>query len=1490
MEKLCSGGLASSMKDVGKTVKSFPTKHVFTTLLLMLLCMFMPQKGWADIVTTTYDFSASAYGTNGTDGNITTEFSENTITINRINCTYYKTLGTISDPGRFAAQGNIKLRNDNNVYGLHNYDSGGRYFVVSSLYSGDIVTFNSSSEVSLVNTSSATSSAANTFTMAEKGLLVVSLPRGAQIWQVTIQHDDSGVYTYDPAIEIYDLSGINSGAVTLGNAAGYKFYNGGYDATILGNPSGYSLNERVVVMNGDFTWANGLKNSKTNASRLIGINNLVAGDRVVITFTGDATFSSDHSNLNKAFSAAGNVFKDANNDGEFNDDDILIEGPGGAVESGAVYTMTDAGHLDIALGASAVITKIEIYGDHEAQMLDRFDASTGYTAYFSKTGQLMDKEHNLGGLEIHVGNENDTQHAIVVSSDEGPVSFVYDQAHYKMARHATYGSFDVWSELPVTGTFYKFIAETNGQMTLRMKAYSAHYSNYYSEDATKDGGESQLSVACPYYVMVKNGDTPQQVATQSKYNGATVTFSNIQVEAGKTYYLYGWWNSTDLTDANTACGIAELIDVTFMPDNMVYPLAKYVASGTTSDDHLANVSTTTTNNDLHIKKKSANIQSCEPYVEGGELKIRNIQFVSGQNPGGTILIKVGNPSDDAAPVFAYTIAYDASFNMPEGAARSEGHTWDFSTNPLKGLKWTDTSGEADDVDFGTAAGPGLLYDEMNETLPDGTAHSDWTLKYVTDKGTTQRDPMWLNKYAMEGDNADMMWDTEGLIFNTAANLSCINNEFGGIANHNSGGTATDPDRFVGVRNGGSFTIPLLKAGDRVIIYMGSADAHTSSFNITGALDAIGQTIESTDEYRAGGSTWSTMGGACQYRGAYQFISTGGDMTFTLTKGELVKLYSIQIYRGVKSGSNDCSKTNSNTTYNGVEYIPAYQVNNDWRSETPAACYVQIHYRGKGERLRTPTVLYTSGNINTDADHLFYAEIGENNAPYIFFKSEIGEYGMFRMRVDDMESNGKFVADYALQNMTVGYLEKKNYPYTWDFTDLQDYANTANRIQAERTKIGNYNPKTVDKDKLYDMEFMNNSVGEDVKSVEQWKEYEADGDIPAGYGLQVRNEPFSGGLMWDSNQLYAGNQIFDESFGLRFIAPGQNEKYNGGLRITGEGISLTGGNWKIIIPLVGGEKVASVYVRAKQIGNEEITAGVGDVETSFTYVGTATDGTGEKIYAVKGTGDDMTLVFNNLIIKKIAVSQDTKTVNKLGYATESRNVEIDPELMGYMTGTGLKAYTVTNVSYGTKPGDKAAVTLTAIPSDNVMGEATSGDHRAYIIFNTDETNKAVSILDGGFHLFVPDMHDKSNASDAKKSVLDVSGNALKSNLLSATIPQEDGDYTNYLMNYKYTSADGKSHEGPEAFYRASKSATLGNNKAYLQLLTANVKPTEANQNGAKFAIIFVDEEANTETTALDGVKSVETMGDNAIYTLSGVKVSKPEKGGIYVKNGKKFIAK
>ena len=1511
MKKLFSGGIASRRNFAGKTV--FSAKQASTTLLLLLLCLLVPQGANAELVTDAYyDFQGSI---NSGDTQVT--YSGN-FDATYTGCQYFSKIGNVSNPGRLAggddrgAYDDRWILTESHRLGLYAKTGGTRQFLVSQLSKGSIVTFdvvdtsNNSQTISLVSNNA--TAEGNKFTMTQGGVLVVGIPRYLSIKTITIQHDDAGSYSYDPAIEIYDLSGINSGAVTATKDAGYSYASISWNASILDSPSGYPLNDRIAVMNTDFTWNYGLQNSRTNAARLISINNLKADDRVVITFQGGATFTSHHTNQTSSFSAAGNVFKDDNNDGELNDGETVITDPGTAVESGAVYTMTADGHLDIALGSSAKITKIEIYGDHQAEMVDRYNgsATTGYTAYFSSTGQLMAKEHIVpGGLEVHIGNESDTQHAIVVSSDRGPVSFVYDQEHYKMARQE-WNSTNITDNPPATGTFYKFMPEVDGYMTVNFKANNIRYNDYWNHNGTSQGNEVVMtSGTCPYYIMVKNssnqfsryvhpnGDTQWALDLSNGQDGA---FQNIRVTAGNTYYVYGWWNNGDIGNSNTYCGVAQLIDVTFVPDNMVTPLAKWVANtnwveSSSYVEELADVTGFTTN-DIHIKKLSANIDECTPYIAGDKLMITGVKFKDGENPGGTILIKLGDPSNDANPVFAYTIAYDASYESDSWTdnSRTEGHSWNFTENPLNGLKWTDTSGQADVVDFGTEAGPGLLYDEMHETNPDGSTHSDWTKTWRVFNGSGQgtHDMMFLNKYDMEGDNADMMWDTEGLIFQTSSNQSAINNEYGSVADHSS---STNPDRYVAILPGGSFTIPALKAGDRVVIRMGSGDGsgdNACKLNITGALDAIGQTISSSDIYNAGGSQWDYSGGVFDYRGAYQFISTGGDMTFTMNGGSMTKLYSITIYHGVKSATTDATRVASQT-YNGETYnANSWWLYNDYRTangEAKRAAYA-LHFRGKGQRQKTPVVLYKSGNINTDADHLMYAELGASSAPYILFKSEKEQYGMFRMRIEDYELGNKYVADYGLQNVAVGYLEKKNYPYTWDFTDLMDYVDTSTRIQKEQENVGGYAPKTVTGN--YDIEFMNNSVGENVKPIEQWKSYEESGDIPAGFGLHARNEPYNGGVMWESGQLYAGDEPFDETFGLSISAPGVHETYNGGLRITEDGLCLTGGNWKITIPQVG--TVASVYVRATPIG--DATAGVGDATTAFTYVGTATDNSGDKIYAVKGTGEDMTLFFNNVIIKKIAISQDSKTVNKLGYATESRNVEIDPELMGYMTGTGLKAYTVTNVVYGDKAGSIPSITLTEIPSTNVMGKATTGDHRGYIIYNTDETGKEVKILDNGFHLFVPDMHDESEGSDPQKEILDVTNNSLKSCITGRSIPQTDGDYTNYLMNYKYTGADGKQHEGPEAFYRAGVGASLGNNKAYLQLLTEKVKPENySGVNPAKFAIIFVNEEEGTETTSLDGVKSTETLsGDNAIYTLSGVKVSKPEKGGIYVKNGKKFIVK
>ena len=61
--------------------------------------------------------------------------------------------------------------------------------------------------------------------------------------------------------------------------------------------------------------------------------------------------------------------------------------------------------------------------------------------------------------------------------------------------------------------------------------------------------------------------------------------------------------------------------------------------------------------------------------------------------------------------------------------------------------------------------------------------------------------------------------------------------------------------------------------------------------------------------------------------------------------------------------------------------------------------------------------------------------------------------------------------------------------------------------------------------------------------------------------------------------------------------------------------------------------------------------------------------------------------------------------------------------------------------------------------------------------------------------------------------------------------------------------------------------------------------------------FMLERENTEYLEADGltdiepvVESIERDGDNAIYDLQGRRITEPQKGSIYIKNGKKFLAK
>ena len=1318
-------------------------------------------------------------------------------------------------------------------------------------------------------------------------------------------------YSYDPAIEIYDLSGINTGNASLSDKkAGYKTSN--QDAYIMENPTGYSLNNRLAVSINDFKWENGLKTTKGgNQYRVLSINDLKADDRVVITYSGNTILFGSHHTDATQFAAANNVYRDDNNNGERENNEPYIEA-GNSVESGTVYTMEQDGHLDIRVPGGAIITKIEIYGDHEAMMDDEYNESAGgYTAYFTTTGQLMAKEHIVsGGLEVHIGNEEESQHAIVIMSDEGPVSYVYDDLHYLMARNAdkTYGYNDA---VPVSGTYYKFIPEVNGEMTVRLKATTVHYGNLY------DSSTMQIvSGQCPYYLMVQSSNNFYSERVQNKNNGETVTFTQY-VQEGEIYYIYGWWDSN-----NNNCGVAELIDVTFAPDNFVYPLAKCVENGTKHVE-LASISKKT---HYCVKKKSDNIASCELSTTGNGnpvTLVADITYKEGADQGGVVLVKIGSPSNEDDPVFVLTIAYSAAFNA-DASGNSEGHTWDFSSKPLNGLTWTNTSSYADVTPYGTYyqdwfAGntaentSSLLYQEMHEAGPNGTIHSDWIFNYRVKKGETLFDPRFLNKYDMVGDNADMIWETEGLIFNTASNQSCIFNEYKSSSTNDiidrSNTNQPDPDRYVGILPGGEFIIPQLQADDRVIIYMGSGNGsgmQTMHFNITNAYDAVHKEIVETDDYYAGGSQWNVHDTHHDpyYRGCYHFFAKGGDMKFKLVSGSMCKLYSIQIYRGERINTNGVQEASGGYTLLATE------------GESGETKSWNLHYRGKGETLAEGEVIANSTNIENPTITT------DGNA--ISFTNP-GAIGMLRVRAKCMEYNHNYVTDFADRNLTLAYHQLADqYPYTWDFTDIKSFSRAA--VTGE---YNNYNELTsTDEGYTYEPKGREISMW-DVNGAMVL--YCTDGDYYTNQNMIFEN---SKGIK--GNQLYANGEVIPETKGLWFYFDNNDPAYNGCMRIAADGLHLANAsyennatcqpgetmrrgwwNYKMVVPAVPAG--AAVYLRVKrdesvkegpisfrpwsgsannwidvtepffykkyrfdhmpvahysdtnkevdikfEIGEAttEYAAGMPSAVSDWTYDETynqyskyyeASDGSGDHIIAIYNWGaeSDLTLTLNGFVLKKLAVATDAKTLNAKGWATESRARVIDPTLTSFMTGQDMRTYIVTGYDFPNKQ-----VTLMRIDDDSedesfggyLVPVAADGDHNACIIRNYG--GSPVSILDGGFHLFYPDMHDYNVETPAnslmkvwsaeKKIEPDIEtgnetevqafNNLLVSQLSATTgstkIPYMSGDYTNYAFTCKYYDINPETaeqlnttvHTGDQAFYRIMKSgATSNGHQAYLPIL-------------------------------------------------------------------------
>ena len=331
-------------------------------------------------------------------------------------------------------------------------------------------------------------------------------------------------------------------------------------------------------------------------------------------------------------------------------------------------------------------------------------------------------------------------------------------------------------------------------------------------------------------------------------------------------------------------------------------------------------------------------------IEDGKIK--------GVSGGGDIRIKVAesDPANDGDEEYYYvlTVAY------------ATDKTWDFTTVTKNGDNWTD--------------------------------------------GGTR----WSHDNAVTGNNAFVVPETAGLVFNTATgNLSVCEK-------------AEDEFQYVGITGRGySFTIPQLSAGDVVELKWKGNSAAGISYTATNVTDLSGRSVNST-------FTIGTSG-----NGTYSFIvAADGDVTFTLQDDGCTDILSVRVYSGgyqalstsIVSGSTPVLLTGSSQSVTFTDLTTL--------GTTACAKYEEVSSMGS-----------LTGYSLTEAGVM----------------SASSGYGRKTVRVNDYTADGEnpYLIGYSSElSVTFGSAPQQAYPFTWNFENISGGAvkgrsnNVANSISTD----------------------------------------------------------------------------------------------------------------------------------------------------------------------------------------------------------------------------------------------------------------------------------------------------------------------------------------------------------------------------------------------------------------------------------------------------------
>lgn len=445
---------------------------------------------------------------------------------------------------------------------------------------------------------------------------------------------------------------------------------------------------------------------------------------------------------------------------------------------------------------------------------------------------------------------------------------------------------------------------------------------------------------------------------------------------------------------------------------------------------------------------------------------------------------------------------------------------------------------------------------------------------------------------------------------------------------------------------------------------------------------------------------------------------------------------------------------------------------------------------------------------------------------------------------------------ASSNATNAQMNFSTYPQTWNFTNIGTLSTTKTDLA---TATGTAN-KT---------RWKNDGTG--------WYQYNASLSLPFMQGEEV--QIFS----TDGNS----STVIPEFAGLRFSMT--TYRHNG-FRIATNGSSfrMQGNTHYMTVPNV---PVGKLYIKAKT--SERFAINSENAEfASATYASADEDGklkigstdnqTHVYVVDVKEAGD-VSFCLANATFYVIAVSEYSKPVSSVGYATNAEDYAVD-----YNMTTTLEQGEITAL-YASGYSNNS-VTLT--PATNNVVPAQTG-----VVVKASANS-------GGYPLFKADMNT-TVTNPTTNYLMPVTEGILEGKGVSTVdLVQSENSSYNYVLANSYIRVQEEDLVDKEVigtgtglgFYLVSTLSQyqphVAAHASYMQLpervLLKSSSVTESSNAGAKSFIPFIIDETG-EATGINEVTRVNVQDGDAYYNMSGVRVTNPSKG-IYIRGGKKIVIK